>query len=156
MYQHVLLPVDDSEAARHAVEEARKWPEGMRPAKLTLLHVLGIYPPALLESGGASTAEEERRQEEELAAKRRAWKDAERERARGFVDAARQALEAAGYEKDRIDVSWVALIPEDDFAKKLLEIAHEHACDRIVLGRGDGKVAEKLQKKADLDVLVVD
>lgn len=165
MHQHVLLPVEDTAGTRLALDEVRKWPEGMRPPKLTLLHVLGIYPPALLESGGASDPREEEKQEERLAAKRRAWEDEARKASRPVVERAERALADAGYGSDRVDVSWLALIPEDDVAQRIVDVAQDRGCDRIVVGRSpdddegrlDEKALEHLEEKAtkDLDVLVV-
>ncbi len=80
------------------------------------------------------------------------------------MEAALQGLHAAGYGKD-VEVVHTTLIPEDDVARRVIEVARDHHCDRIVVGRSpgddegrlDASVVDKLEDLAsgDVDTLVV-
>jgi nucleotide-binding universal stress UspA family protein len=135
--RHVLVPVDDSDACRRALDALAAGRAGSPPDEITLLHVLDPYPTALLESGGASDPEEERRQHEDLARKRRAWRDEAQDAVRPLLASAERRLAAAGLDGGRVHEAVVPTIPEDDVAQRVLEFARARGCDRIVVGRSE-------------------
>ena len=136
--EHVLVPVDDSEPARDALEFAVT---NFGEATLTLLHV--INPIRTLDAGNPDLWDE-------------SHVDSERERAEGLL------AELAADVPDEVDVTTVAEFGEP--AETIVEHASRDGVDHVVMGSHGrsgikklvlGSVAETVSRQSPTPVSIV-
>ncbi|WP_255192512.1 universal stress protein [Natronobeatus ordinarius] len=136
--EHVLVPVDDSEPARDALEFAVT---NFADATLTLLHV--INPIRTLDAGNPNLWDE-------------SHVDSERERAEGLLEA------VAADVPDDVDVTTVAEF--GDPAETVVEYASRNGVDHVVIGSHGrsgvkrlvlGSVAEAVSRQSPIPVSIV-
>ena len=141
-YQHVLLPLDGSEAAEQALPDAVS-AAARNGARLTLLHVI---PPALAEiyAGAEIIAIDQQ-------------EGVHRDAAHSYLDSVRHKLESTG-------VATETAVAVGDAADAILVYADQHGVDLVVIathGRSGwkrwvlGSVAEKVVRAANQPVLLV-
>ena len=136
--EHVLVPVDDSQPARDALEFAVT---NFADATLTLLHV--INPIRTLDAGNPNLWDE-------------SHVDSERERAEGLL------AEVAAAVPDDVDVATVAEF--GDPAETIVEHASQNGVDHVVIGCHGrsgvkrlvlGSVAETVSRQSPIPVSIV-
>ena len=142
MATHVLVPMDGSEKARHALEFAL---EEHADAKLTVLHVINPLEDAYVAS------------DEDLYAQFSALEDAARQRADRLLEDVRATADAAGHE-----VTTTTVIGQP--ARMIVETAEELDVDQIVIGSHGrsgvarlllGSVAEAVSRRSPVPVTIV-
>ncbi|MFY8149386.1 MAG: universal stress protein [Prochlorococcaceae cyanobacterium] len=115
-FTHLLVPTDGSEASARAVQQATDLAQRLG-CRLTLLHVRENVPLSLVGMGEMvepTTIE--------------ALLQAARELSEGILAEARTLVQAAGVQVDTESVN------DDGVHVAILEAAHRHGCDLIVMG----------------------
>jgi nucleotide-binding universal stress UspA family protein len=129
MAQKVLIALDSSEGAWHAVEYVARTFGKTPEAKVILAHILSGLPPALWDDGHILN-EKEREARERLKAN---WQAEQEKNWQGVVDKAKAHLAAAGIPAD--NVSSLFKPKYFDVAADLVNEAVANGCGTIVMGR---------------------
>ncbi len=153
MTEHALIPIDDSVATRRVLEEAVRWPAGIRPPCVTLLV---LWKPDSGVRSGRRLAEESdmpapTSDVQELL--ERGWGGGGAQDAAGLADAALGVLTRAGYDEESLDVAWAPRTPEDDIARHIVEEARAHECDLVVLGQAEEAADGEARGPITMDAL---
>jgi|UniRef100_A0A7C3SMH3 nucleotide-binding universal stress UspA family protein len=129
MAQKVMIALDASEGAWHAVEYVARTFGKVPEVEVILAHILSGLPPALWDDGHI-LSEEERAARERLKAN---WQAEQEKQWQGLVDKAKARLVAAGLPADKIHS--VFKPKYYDVAEDLVNEALDQGCDTIVMGR---------------------
>lgn len=129
MAQKVMIALDSSEGAWHAVEYVARTFGRTPEVEVILAHILSGLPPALWDDGHILN-EEERAARERLKA---SWQAEQEKQWQGLVDKAKARLLAAGLPADKI----ISVFKPKyfDVAEDLVNEALDRGCDTIVMGR---------------------
>ena len=134
MAKKVLIALDGSEGAWHAVDYVARTFGQTADAEIILAHILAGLPPALWDDGHI-LSDRERESRERLKAN---WQAEQEKNWQGLVDKAKARLAAAGIQADNI----ASLFKPKyfDVAEDIVNEAVTRGCDTIVMGRrGLGK-----------------
>ena len=141
MAEHVLLPMDGSDQAQHALEHVfEEHPE----ARVTVLHVIDPARATYGAQAGIPPSSEE-------------WFDGEEARAERLFEEIREQAEEAG-----TDVTTVTEVGQP--SRVIVEYAEEHDVDHLVIGSHGrkglsrvllGSVAELVVRRSPVPVTVV-
>ncbi len=129
MAQKLMIALDSSEGAWHAVEYVARTFGRSPEVEVILAHILSGLPPALWDDGHILN-EAERAARERLKA---SWQAEQEKNWQGLVDKAKARLVAAGLPADK--VSSVFRPKYYDVAEDLVNEALARGCDTIVMGR---------------------
>ncbi|MBW1991679.1 MAG: universal stress protein [Deltaproteobacteria bacterium] len=129
MAQKVMIALDSSEGAWHAVEYVARTLGRTPEVEIILAHILSGLPPAFWDDGHILN-ERERQARERLKAN---WQAEQERQWQGLVDKAKSQLTAAGIPPERISTLFKPKYY--DVAEDLVTEAEAHGCDTIVLGR---------------------
>ncbi len=125
----VLIALDGSEGAWHAVDYVARTFGGTAEAKVVLAHILAGLPPALWDDGHILN-DRERQSRQRLKAN---WQAEQEKNWLGLVDKAKTHLEAAGIPGENIANLFKPKY--FDVAEDLVNEAVAKGCDTIVMGR---------------------
>ncbi len=128
----ILVAVDESENAWHAVRYVGSLLQQTPDVIVTLFHVLKPIPRGLLEHGGSENPDMEAVLSARLKEDQEAWVKQEREAQCPILERACDMLVRAGFEKRRVALKFGH---EDDIANTILEEARKGHHDTIVVGR---------------------
>lgn len=129
MAQKLLIALDSSEGAWHAVEYVGRTFGRTPEVEVILGHILSGLPPALWDDGHILN-EKEREQRERLKAN---WQVEQEKKWQGLVEKAKARLAAAGLPVEK--VSSLFKPKYYDVAEDLVSEALGQGCDTIVMGR---------------------
>ena len=129
MAQKLLIALDSSEGAWHAVEYVGRTFGKTPEMEIIFGHILSGLPPAFWDDGHILD-EKEREQREQRKAR---WQGEQEKRWQGLVDKARTRLTAAGFPADKI--SSLFKPKYYDVAEDLVSEALAQGCDTIIMGR---------------------
>ncbi len=134
MAQKILVPLDSSDGAWHAVEYVARTFGPTPGVEVTLLHILSGLPPALWDDGHI-LQDEEREARQRLVA---SWQKEQEKGWQHLVAKAKERLEAAGIPAAAVRAKFRARYY--DVAEDILSEAASEKCSTIVMGRrGLGK-----------------
>lgn len=102
---------------------------------VVLVRLVPCVPPAFLEHGGAEALAEEVKLDVQLMQEREAWMADKERRAWRHLDRAVARLEAAGLDKSMITSVVMQADRGKSGAERILELADQCSCHRIVLAR---------------------
>lgn len=148
MYQHILIPVDNSPISLSVVQEAARFAKMCPDAKIRLIHVINLAE-ATTEAIVYSTVQHEEKREEQV-----------RNAGQKVIDAALTAAKNAGFEPEaRIKEVW-----NQDTAEVILREAEKWGADIILMGTHGygglqhlllGSVAEGVLRHTHVPLLLV-
>jgi len=154
---HILIAIDDSKSSERALAQVAHKIDDPSAWHIILLHVLRPIPPKLLEHGGAEDPREEERVEASLDAAQDEWWHRERQAAQPFLAHAVATLKEANIPEQAIETQIYAPVPGEDIATAIIDVARDHACGTVVVGRSSyswlrelmqSHVADKLAEQA--------
>jgi len=154
---HILIAIDDSKSSERALAQVAHKIDDPSAWHIILLHVLRPIPPKLLEHGGAEDPREEERVEASLDAAQDAWWHREKQAAQPFLAHAVATLKEANIPEQAIETQIYAPVPGEDIATAIIDVARDHACGTVVVGRSSyswlrelmqSHVADKLAEQA--------
>ncbi|MDK2745126.1 MAG: universal stress protein [Nitrospira sp.] len=128
----ILVAVDESENALHAVRYVGSLLRQTPDVIVTLFHVLKPIPRGLLEHGGSENPHMEEVLSDRLREEREAWLRQEKEAECPILERACETLIRAGFDKSRVALKFGH---EDDIATTILEETRKGHHDTIVVGR---------------------
>jgi nucleotide-binding universal stress UspA family protein len=129
MAQKMLIAMDSSEGAWHAVEYVTRTFGRTPEVEVILGHILSGLPPAFWDDGHILD-DKEREQREQRKAR---WQAEQEKQWQGLVDKAKARLTGAGFPAD--NVSSLFKPKYYDVAEDLVSEALARGCDTIVMGR---------------------
>jgi nucleotide-binding universal stress UspA family protein len=129
MAQKVMIALDSSEGAWHAVEYAARTFGENPDTEIILGHILSGLPPAFWDDGHILN-EQERQQREKRKAD---WQAEQEKKWQALVDKAKARLVASGLPAEKVSS---AFKPKHyDVAEDLVSEALAQGCDTIIMGR---------------------
>ena len=134
----LLIALDNSKGAWHAVEYVAKTFGNTPGVQVTLFHVLSGLPPAFWDDGHI-LEEKERDSRQRLVA---AWEQDQEKKWRDLVHQAHQHLSAAGLAREAVHHQFKPKY--FDVAEDILEEAQAGAYDTVVMGRRGLGLAKSL------------
>ncbi len=129
MAQKMLIALDSSEGAWHAVEYVGRTFGRTPEAEVILGHILSGLPPAFWDDGHILDEKERERREQRIGR----WQAEQEKHWQGLVDKAKARLTAAGFPADK--VSSLFKPKYYDVAEDMVSEALAQGCDTIVMGR---------------------
>jgi nucleotide-binding universal stress UspA family protein len=129
MAQKMLIALDTSEGAWHAVEYVGRTFGRTPEVEVILGHILSGLPPAFWDDGHILDEKERERREQRIAR----WQAEQEKQWQGLVDKAKARLTAAGFPADK--VSSLFKPKYYDVAEDMVSEALAQGCDTIVMGR---------------------
>jgi K+-sensing histidine kinase KdpD len=111
MNESFLVAVDPSPASQKAVDYVARMLASHWQGMVQLVHVLTPDESEQPEGGEART------------------------RARKLMESLRQRMVEGGVGKDRVDLGFLAHDPQYSMVEGLIDLARDHSCDTIVVGR---------------------
>jgi hypothetical protein len=133
--RHILIAVDESEAAYRAVTYVGSIIGGCTGFRVCLLHALPPLPRELLEFGGSEDPQREEREEACLKADQALWIEAVTQAAAPVFTRAKHILHEARVPEDAIETQIVDTVNTQDTVLDILETAHARHCGTVVVGR---------------------
>ncbi|MHB8068324.1 MAG: universal stress protein [Desulfobaccales bacterium] len=134
MAQKILVPLDSSDGAWHAVDYVARTLGQTPGVEVTLLHILSGLPPALWDDGHI-LQDQEREARQRLVA---SWQTDQEKKWQDLVAKARNHLQAAGIPAAAVTAKFKPKYY--DVAEDILSEATSEKCSTIVMGRrGLGK-----------------
>jgi hypothetical protein len=133
--RHILIAVDESEAAYRAVTYVGNIIGGYEGFRVCPLHALPPLPRELLEFGGSEDPQREEREEACLKADQARWIEAVTQAAEPVFTRAKHILHEAHVPEDAIETQIVDTVNTQDTVLDILETAHARHCGTVVVGR---------------------
>lgn len=132
----LLLVVDESSSAKHAVEYLARVLASRRGFQVCLAHFLPPLPSELLEFGGAEDPDKEGQLSSRLKAEQRQWLARARKEAQPALTWARTKLRRAGLPASSMTTQFSDPFREQNGAsEEILQLARTTKCRTIVVGR---------------------
>ncbi len=131
----LLVVLDGSEAARHAVDYVGKLVGRHQGFRVCVAHVLPELPSDLLEHGGAGDPRLEERLESKLRAEQRRWIAARKREARRALGDAVASLRRTGLRPSAVTTRFCGPASEAGVADEILRLARTQKCLTVVIGR---------------------
>lgn len=128
----LLLAIDDSDNAQHAVRYVGSLLRSTPDVFVTLFHVLKPMPRALMEHGGSENPAVEAQLGARLREDQKAWLRKEREAECPILLKACETLAQSGFDTSGVTMKFGH---EDDIAANILDEARGGQYDTIVIGR---------------------
>src|SRR5438445_8205501 len=128
----ILLPVDESENSRRAVQYVGSLLRRTPDVAVTLFHVLKPMPRELLEHGGSENPAAETELSMQLRNEQEAWIRKERESECHVLRKACETMTQSGFDTSHVAMKFGH---EDDVARNILEEARSGHHETIVVGR---------------------
>ncbi len=131
----LLVVVDESRPAKHAVAYVARMVGRRKGFRLCLAHVLPPFPPALLEFRGTENPDEEERLDAERKAKQGRFVRAARDAAEKVLASALSTLRKAGVPRSIIDTRFFEPANGSGAAERILELARASRYHTVIVGR---------------------
>lgn len=132
--KRILLAVDDSTAARRALQYVGEIVAGRSDFHVDLYHRLPALPPDLREHGGSELPRRETELGRELSARIAEWVSSLREDLRGNLEILKEGLLGLGMAADRIDFCIDEdVFPGEPLTAALCRIARKRGCNTIAV-----------------------
>ena len=128
----LLVPIDDSDHSRRALNYVGALLRHVPDAAITLFHVMKPMPRELLEHGGSEDPAVESRLRADLQEDQDRWMRSESEVERPILTQSLAVLRQLGFPEDRVTLKFGS---EDDVAGGILDEAKHGRYDTIVLTR---------------------
>ena len=144
----LLVVVDESRAAKRALEYVAHMASQRRDFRICLAHALPSPPPELVEFRGAEKAR--------LRAYKRRWISVVEMTEQRALDRANAVLHRGGLARGAIEAHYCYLVDGSRATQEILKLAQMRKCDTVVIGRKslswlgeliDGDPAEELVRK---------
>jgi len=144
MMNTILLAVDDSPASAKAIDYLASWLKGTA-ASVRVVHVLPHATTVAAKTGSDRPSRSER------------WLAMSREEAQPILMKAVERLKRDGMDPGAVEEGFLYLHPDVTAAQGLIDVAHEHSCTTLVVGRNalpwhrelfHHHIADELVKKA--------
>lgn len=149
----VLIAIDDSTHADHALRYVGTLLRTMPGSHITLFHVLRPMPRELLEHGGSEDPLVEHQLGAELQQEQEAWVRAESEVEQPILANALERLRTTGFPLHRVALSFGH---DDDIAQEILHEARRGHCGTIVVSRQVSKGTGRVRGGGTIEHLVRD
>lgn len=150
----ILVAVDDSEASNRAVTYVAEMLGRRRGFGVLLAHVLPPVPPEFREFGGSEDPDKERQLTAELHAARAHWIEAVQRAAQPVLERAKAILRDAHVPASAIDTHCAPEMSGKDVMADILQVAQQHNCNTIVVGRESLLGLQKLIQPHVADALI--